>query len=480
MYTVDLAHETDFAGFRTAARRLVAHGVKPDAVVWRTGGGTDDLFAARQDLPPPTVAETEVRVPRAFVPLAEAVICHSAPERLSLLYRILYRFLSEPRLLEIASDPDVAIARRMEKSVGRDVHKMHAFVRFRELATPDGPHFIAWFEPEHFIEERAAGFFARRFAPMRWSILTPRRSIHWDLESLAFGPGARREDAPADDAAEALWLTYFASIFNPARLKVKAMTAEMPRKYWRNLPEAALIPDLIAGAEARVQSMIAAPPTEAPAHHHRLRARGETLMETAAETDIARLRAEADGCRRCPLWAGATQTVFGEGPDTAQVVFVGEQPGDKEDLAGRPFVGPAGQVFDEAVAEAGIDRTLYYVTNAVKHFKNEPRGKRRIHKKPNGAEIEACRWWLAQELQIIKPKLIVALGGTALQSLLDRPVKITELRGQFLEFQDDTTVFPTVHPSYLLRLPDPDLKARERQRFVDDLKRVAERIGVLA
>ncbi|WP_075216800.1 UdgX family uracil-DNA binding protein [Mongoliimonas terrestris] len=492
MIAVDLAGDTDFAGFRNTARRLAAHGVKPADVVWRTGRETGDLFGSTEALPPPTVAETEVKVPRAFVPLAEAVICHSAPERLSLLYQILYRFRIEPKLLEIASDPDVTAARRMEKAVGRDVHKMHAFVRFRELATPEGPHFIAFFEPEHFIEERASGFFVRRFAPMRWSVLTPRLSLHWDLESLTVGPGARREDAPSEDATEDLWRTYFSHIFNPARLKVKAMTAEMPKKYWRNLPEATVIGDLIAGAEARVAAMIAAAPTAPPAHHERLQARGGDRMAAGivgpqaideigqtAGIGLAGIRAEADGCRRCALWAGATQTVFGEGPERAEVVFVGEQPGDREDLAGRPFVGPAGQVFDEAIEEAGIDRTLAYVTNAVKHFKNEPRGKRRIHKKPNGAEIEACRWWLAQELTVIKPKLIVGLGGTALQSLLDRPVKITEIRGKFMDFDDGPSVFATVHPSYLLRLPDPEMKARERQRFVDDLKLVAERIRAM-
>ncbi|WP_181700208.1 UdgX family uracil-DNA binding protein [Chthonobacter albigriseus] len=483
MVTVRLAHETDFAGFRHAARRLAAHAVPPADVVWRVGEAAGDLLSADEPLPPPIAAERELRVPRLFVPLAEAVVCHSSPDRFALLYRILTRFFVEPRLLQIATDPDVSAARRMEKSIGRDVHKMHAFVRFRAVPTDEGERFVAWFEPEHFIEERAAPFFRDRFAPMHWTILTPRVAIVWDTETLAFGPGGRREDVPGEDATEDLWRTYYANIFNPARLKVKAMTAEMPKKYWRNLPEAALIPSLIAGAERRAAGMIAAAPTLPPAYHDRIRIRDGERIEAMADTeatDLDRVREEAAGCRRCPLYANATQTVFGEGPQAADVMFVGEQPGDREDLVGRPFVGPAGQVFDEAVTEAGIDRARCYVTNAVKHFKFEPRGKRRLHKKPNGGEIEACRWWLAKEITLVQPRLIVGLGGTALQSLLDRPVKITEMRGQFLEFRDGLTVFATVHPSFLLRLPDPEMKRLERARFVDDLKRVAERIAEMA
>lgn len=480
MWTATLGGPVDFEGFRNAARRFAAHGIPPEEVVWRTADDEGDLFARRAALPPPLAAEREVTVPRAFVPLAEAVICHSDPHRLALLYRILCRLRSEPRLLEIATDPDVSAARRMEKAVGRDVHKMHAFVRFRTLQAPEGERMVAWFEPEHFIEERAAGFFVRRFAPMPFAILTPRVTLAWDTRALTVGPPGSRADWPAEDAAEELWLTYFSSIFNPARLKVKAMTAEMPRKYWRNLPEAALIPSLIEGAAKRVTAMMAAEPTRAPAFHDRIRARaGQEAEEMTIADDetLDRVRAEASACRRCPLFADATQTVFGEGPGDAPLLFVGEQPGDREDIAGRPFVGPAGQLFDEAILEAGIDRTACYVTNAVKHFKYEPRGKRRIHKKPNAAEIEACRWWLAMEIRLVQPRLVVGLGGTALQSLLDRPVKITEIRGRFMDFRDGLTLFATVHPSYLLRIPDAAARDTERRRFVDDLKRVAERMA---
>ncbi|MEN3378980.1 MAG: uracil-DNA glycosylase [Hyphomicrobiales bacterium] len=187
-------------------------------------------------------------------------------------------------------------------------------------------------------------------------------------------------------------------------------------------------------------------------------------------------RKAAEDCTRCPLYKNATQTVFGEGPVDAPVVFVGEQPGDQEDLAGKPFVGPAGLLFDRALEEAGIDRKRVYVTNAVKHFKFEQRGKRRIHKKPNNAEIEACRWWLDKELGFVMPRLTVALGATAGRALMGRDVTISRLRGEVIPLREGLEGFITVHPSFLLRMPDADAKAREYARFVDDLKLIARHV----
>ena len=190
-------------------------------------------------------------------------------------------------------------------------------------------------------------------------------------------------------------------------------------------------------------------------------------------------RQEAAQCERCPLYRNATQTVFGEGPSDAPLVFVGEQPGDQEDLAGKPFVGPAGQMFDRALAESQIDRTRVYVTNAVKHFKFEPRGKRRIHQKPNNNEIEACRWWLDRELDLIKPRLTVALGATAARALTGRDTTISRTRGRLMTLREGIEGFITVHPSFLLRLPDAQSQAREYARFVDDLRLVAQRLPAI-
>ena len=308
----------------------------------------------------------------------------------------------------------------------------------------------------------------RRFTAMNWSILTPEASAHWDGEQLAFGPGAVRADAPAPkDALEDLWRGYYASIFNPARLKVAAMKGEMAVKYWRNLPEAPLIGPLIKDAQRRMEGMVAHGPTEANARPQR--AHKAAIPEVPHDGTLEAVRADAMECRRCPLWAPATQTVFGEGPTEASVLFLGEQPGDQEDLAGRPFVGPAGQLFDRALGEAGLDRRQAYVTNAVKHFKFEPRGKRRIHQKPNAGEVQACRRWLDREIDLVKPRLIVALGATAAQSLFGKPTPIGKSRGRLIDL-DSAQALVTVHPSYLLRLPDETAKAVEYAKFVEDLK----------
>jgi uracil-DNA glycosylase len=192
------------------------------------------------------------------------------------------------------------------------------------------------------------------------------------------------------------------------------------------------------------------------------------------------LLAEARACTRCELYKCGTQTVFGEGPLDASILFVGEQPGDQEDLAGRPFVGPAGQLFDEALEKAGIDRAQTYVTNAVKHFKFVQRGKKRLHNKPDAGEITACRWWQEQERALIKPPVTVALGATAVRSLFGKVVTITSLRGSPHELPDGGECWVTVHPSFLLRMPDPVRRREERARFVEDLVRIRKRAAKLA
>jgi DNA polymerase len=350
------------------------------------------------------------------------------------------------------------------------MHKMRAFVRFRTVETEAGERFVAWFEPEHHIVRANAGFFVRRFATMAWSILTPELSIHWDRETLVEGPGETREDAPEADPAEAAWKTYYASIFNPARVKLGAMLKEMPKKYWKNMPETALVTELVAGAQAREAEMVArsrSKQAEAPAAiGGNVRAAWESLRE------------QANGCTRCPLYKCGTQTVFGEGPLDARILFVGEQPGDQEDLAGKPFVGPAGQLLDRAMAEAGVDRGLAYVTNAVKHFKFERRGKRRIHQKPDGPEIMACRFWLEQEQALIRPPITVALGATAARSIFRRVVTISSLRGAPHPLEAGGEAWVTVHPSFLLRVRDN--REAEYARFVEDLARIGERAKALA
>jgi probable DNA metabolism protein len=468
MHSVTLTGPADFSGWRTAARELICANVRPDQVEWLEDGANGSLFEEALATDEVSDAKSSFSVPRSFVELAEVVALHEAHDKFPLLYRLLWRLRREPYLLRDPLDADVARAAEMRKSVERDIHKMHAFVRFREVVGAPAGLRVAWFEPQHHILEAAAPFFVRRFANFRWSILTPEQSAHWDTHALSFGPGARRSDAPAVDAHEDLWRTYYASIFNPARLKPAAMRQHMPKKYWRNLPESSLIPQLIADAGSRTAAMLDNPPTPA-------RSRGPAteieLLAPPPHASLESIRLRARHCKDCPLWQNATQTVFGEGPQSARIVFVGEQPGDQEDIAGRPFVGPAGKLFDQALTEAGIDRQLTYVTNAVKHFKFEPRGKRRIHKKPSELEVSACSQWLRQELQMIEPKIVVALGATAARALFGRAIAIGENRGTVLSARaaGAPDILITVHPSYLLRVP-PEQRDAEYSRFVADLR----------
>ncbi|MBW4331924.1 UdgX family uracil-DNA binding protein [Stakelama sp. CBK3Z-3] len=453
MHTVRLAGEDDFEGWRDAARSLAALGAAPDTVIWQVGGARDDLFGEAP--PPPASPKSETRVPRRFVELVRSALLHRDPERFALGYALLVRLADQPRLIDDAADPLVRRLETMAKAVRRDIHKMRAFVRFRAIEDEGGDRYIAWFEPDHHIVHANAAFFVNRFASMRWSILTPALSLHWDSEMLREGPGASKRDAPGDDPVEAIWKTYYASIFNPARLKTGAMLKEMPRKYWKNMPETALVGELVATARQRESAMIDT---------------ARTATGGNIEAAWQALRDEAASCRRCSLYKNATQTVFGEGPLDAAMMLIGEQPGDQEDLAGRPFVGPAGQVLDTALGEAGIDRARLYVTNAVKHFKFTPRGKRRIHAKPDSGEIEACRWWVEQEKMLVKPKVSVALGATAARSLLGKTVTIGRERGRPIELAGGGVGWITVHPSYLLRIPEADRAAEETNRFVADLK----------
>jgi DNA polymerase len=325
---------------------------------------------------------------------------------------------------------------------------------------------VAWFEPQHHIVEHNASFFVDRFASMSWSILTPEGCAHWDGTQLTFTDGVDKSQAPSEDEVEKVWLTYYGNIFNPARVKVRAMQAEMPKKYWRNLPETALIPTLLQEAPGRVNEMMKKSAAKFAAISEE-----EWQPAPAPETSsLATLKTAAKSCTACHLYRHATQTVFGEGPRGAKLMLLGEQPGDQEDVAGKPFVGPAGQILDRALEEAGIDRRQVYVTNTVKHFKWEPRGKRRIHKKPNSREIAACRPWLEAELRVVKPGLLVCLGATAAQAIFGPAFRVTRERGKVLESELAPKVVATVHPSSLLRQPDEKSREREYKLFVADLR----------
>ena len=465
----------DFPAWRAEARRLLAAAIPPEQVEWRVTGEGRGLFGTASV--PEAADAPQPRVPRRFVELAEVAIRHRDPARFALLYRLLWRLThGEGGAIDTPTDPDTLRLEAMAKSVRRDAHKMHAFLRFRPVTTEDGAtHHIAWFEPDHHILEAETGFFIRRFAGMHWSILTPEASAHWDGTELRMGVGATRREAPAEDAGDELWRAYFGAIFNPARLKPAAMRAEMPVKYWRNMPEARAIPQLMADAPRRAAEMVARGATPpAPRRQRNTMAVPDVapLMDSDdPAAQLESLRRELAARNDLPPWAAnATQMVFGEGPPGAPLLFVGEQPGDEEDIAGRPFVGPAGRLFDRALAEVGIDRGTTYVTNAVKHFKFTPTGRRRLHQSPDAGDITYYRPFLRREIGLVAPRLVVSLGASALRALTGKALAITKVRGEVVATEDGVPLLPTVHPSYLLRLPDPAAKEREYARFLADLR----------
>ena len=466
-HAVHLPTADDFDFWRDCARALIQARVPPDRISWIEPGGSGDLFAqGDHGVPAPTSGAPPVRANRRFVNLARNAALHSDPERFALLYRLLWRLQANPGMMEDKADDDVRKIEELDKNVRRDSHKMHAFVRFRLVEADEaegGDRYVAWFEPDHHILRANAGFFMRRFANMRWSILTPRGSLHWDGETMTEGPAAERSDAPQGDPMEDLWRTYYASIFNPARLKIGAMLKEMPKKYWKNMPEAALIPELVAGAQSREAKMVE---------------KGALEFDERPET-LAAIDKAISACRKCPIGLLDNHAVMGEGPQDAALMIVGEQPGDQEDMKGRPFVGPAGQLLDDHLQTAGIDRSAAYVTNAVKHFKYVQRGKRRIHQSPAAKEIDTCRWWMESERAIVQPKLVLAMGASAARGMLGKTVSISKARGAPIQLEDGSELWVTAHPSYLLRL-DGAAKDEQVRLFDNDLRAVRQRLDEIA
>ena len=348
---------------------------------------------------------------------------------------------------------------RYEKAVRRDLHKMKAFVRFKSVGAGENERFVAWFEPEHHIVQAAAEFFQRRFSNMRWSILTPLVCAHWaGAGRLQFSAGLR-EKSQATDELDQLWKVYYRNIFNPARVKTDAMRSEMPQKYWKNLPEAEVIPALLLDVDGRLDQMLNSGAAANPSLKcgPRPESYAETLRaqaEQAPAESLTRLRSAMMDCQGCTAWESATQTVPGEGPTDAKIMIVGEQPGDQEDLEGRPFVGPAGQMLNEALVELGIDRQSLYLTNAVKHFSFRVGGKRRLHERPREAAIHACRPWLMQEISLVDPVVIVCLGVTAAHAVLGQRRRLNELCHQTHQLQGRDVVV-TMHPAAVLRATNP-------------------------
>jgi probable DNA metabolism protein len=436
MPRIVLARETDWDGWRTATRLHVLAGTPPETLIWSIGATPDPL---------PDGSGT-FGVPRALVALAAQAIQARDPDRFDLLYRLVWRAQAGEPVLEQRDDPELTRARQLALAVRAEAHRMRTHLRFLAVpdtnATPPTPPaeptlHLGWYTPAHFVLEANAQLIAKRFAKLHFAILTPDATAHWDGTNLRFAPGLDPALVPDDAALAAQWHDYS--------------------------------PDILASA----RSGTAIPPAEALDEDPRSPDRpsiGPVVLPAHRDPALIAAARDASTCRRCPLAGPATQTVFGEGPAGAPLMFIGEQPGDQEDVIGRPFVGPAGQVLDRALEEAGIDRRTIYITNAVKHFKFSPRGTRRIHQTPEAPEIQVCRFWLDVERVQQRPRLTILMGGTAARAVLDRPVTIGRERGRPFRLRDGTQAFITVHPSFILRVPDEPSRAREYTALVADLR----------
>ncbi len=417
MPEVVLAHQVDFATWRSACRHFVLAGVEPEGLHWRVAATVQDTpwsAGLSQILPANPANPAPMSLSRRFVGVLGQALQVRDPARFTVLYRILYRLTHDGLELGHTHDPDLMWLRQAVMAVRADT------LRFREVFSAFSAQKAATIlhdTPEHYSLEANARYAMQRNA-RPWRVITPYRRMEWTGSAIRFAAG---ENATPDDAAvqwqedgTGIWRGYALSVLPPKR------------------------------------------------------------GDVAQAASLAMLSAQAVDCRACGLWQPASRTVFGEGPQSASIMLVGEQPGDQEDQQGRPFVGPAGQILDNALHDAGLRREQIYVTNAVKHFHFVWKGTRRLHQKPEAEHMAACRVWLDAERRLVSPALLVMLGATAAQSILQKPVTISRTRSRLFHLEGETQGLVTVHPSYLLRLPDEASRLREYARFVEDLRLAAQ------
>ena len=432
----------DFPQWRQQARLALANGIAPEAIHWQDARQAEGgLFGCDQELDAEepavtTAADSTVRIPASFLQTLRRLAAVSYEDRWNFLYKLLVRVSREGAgLLTDPLDEDAQQVRSWLKELHRDSHKMKAFLRFRQKSDN---FYTARYEPQHFVLQDLQEFFCKRFASMNFVIETP-----WERLAYIGGEGQHewtREpwQGIEDDAMDELWLTYYKHTYNPARMNLKATLAEMPKKLWKNMPETKLIPELLAGSAAAVAEMIDKAPLSLP-------------FDPGEVKSLAELQQYLQGCRGCALSHGFGNAVPGDGAPAASIMLVGEQPGDKEERQGSVFVGPAGQVLDEALAQCKLKRESLYITNAVKHFRHQNGPTGRIHQRPAQSSVHACRPFLMSELRLVRPQVVVCLGLTALKSFfgslarLDQPV-------QSLDFGWGPIAFvASCHPAAILR-----------------------------
>lgn len=410
-----ITHDSTFESWRNHARNLLEEKVHYNEVVWQSDR-TGSLFDFIDTTPLPQASR--IKIPRDFIQDAEFVAAFRDESTWPLLYKLAYRIVYEEKnLMHISLDDDVLDFHRRMKLVSRDLHKVRAFVRFKEIKENDKSIYMAWHRPDHRVLKFSAAFFTNRFNGMNWIIFTEDESMSWIDNQLSFGPGISQQEAQAFDQTEELWKTYYGSIFNPGRLKVKMMKKELPVRHWKTLPETEIIDQLIADAPKRLEEFYESQ-------------RPSAIQWIPKEATLLELEAALPNCKACGLCDNNAIPVLGMGLANADIVFVLEQPGQEDELK-------------KSLMENGILEENLYFTSSVKAAKK---------KRPTSFEIGACRPWLKAQLELIKPRILVCVGASAAQSVVGKKILIHEMNGKFFSthFSEQTIVLQKISDTNLL------------------------------
>lgn len=470
--------EPSFAAWRLAARELLRQGIEPGALEWVEGGESPADSLHRHAAPPSPITSA---ISRELLKSLKAAACFHAPDRWALLYRVLWRWTHGERAAVSPDDPDGTLLALRVQAVEQETSALLALTLFRRRAPSMGlPEFVGWSEPKHDVLTRVAEIFVERMGESTWMLATPRGAVFWNGMLLRIGQpvgeagkptvhtlsaNAMTGEAVTSESTEALWLACYASAS-----VAHTVPATVSLHYWRIPPAGPPLPARLARERSRLgaQSAAVTVPQRPPVEY--------SAVTPPLRTPTGPLAT----CRRCALWRNAQQAVAGVGPAHATIMAIGEQPGEHENQHGAPFTGEAGQLLDIVLERAGLGRDRLYLTYAVKHYKWETpdqqlqrqTGQRRVHRTPEPREVEACQFWLEQELSRVAPRAIVTLGATALKALTGPHVNLSEYLGQTIAHGGHLIV-PTWHPSYALRTVDARLREDVIATIVTAFRRAA-------
>lgn len=447
-----------FDDWRIKARELLATNIHPDQIHWKTEECQfifGEIFGNRN-------TTSDIKISRDFIEMAYIASCFRDDDIWSLLYRIAWRIIYEDKnLLKVEVDIDVANLNSKIRLVNRDVHKMKAFVRFKELKSNiEETIYVAWHRPDHRITRLAAPFFKDRFNGMKWVIMTEDETIYWDKKNIEFHPGVKNIELPQDDK-EDLWKTYYSSIFNPARIKVSMMKKELPVRHWKTLPEAELITSLLDDAPSRLKTFYD----------------GQNSPAQEKEFDnLKELNEAVKKCQACGICDNSNKRVFGDGPQSAQIMFVADKPEFENNIL-NSFFSRSGKFFNQSLFEIGIDPKKIYLSYAIKGFREIENSTLRQKQSLSSSEIAACRPWIQNEIKLVKPQILVCFGRSAAQSVLGKMVKLEDIRGQWIETAlcKQTIILPDPRTALI----DEDLASDFFLRFKKELDMIKKKLETI-